>query len=216
MIKNIVFDLDGTILDTESFIIDGINYSLRNMDLPEKGEDEIREKIGLQSDAFYNELLYEYEEDEVKDIKKEIYSHKDRFIKEQGKLYDKMEDVIKSLHEKGYKLSICSHGKIDYIETILEHFHLKKYFSSVKGYEKDKTKEDHLKEIMKDENADRLVFVGDRYIDFEAAKNTGNISIGVTHGFGKEELIKADYVVDNPCEILQIIEKLNSKSNEEM
>jgi len=83
LIKNIVFDLDGTILDTESFIIDGINYSLRNMDLPEKGEDEIREKIGLQSDAFYNELLYEYEEDEVKDIKKEIYSHKDRFIKEQ-------------------------------------------------------------------------------------------------------------------------------------
>lgn len=211
MIKNIVFDLDGTILDTESFIIDGINYSLRNMDLPEKEKDEIREKIGLQSDAFYNELFYEYEEDEVKDIKKEIYSHKDRFIKEQGKLYEKMENVIKKLHEKGYKLSICSHGKIDYIENILEHFHLKKYFSTVKGYEKSKTKEDHLNEIMKEEKTEKLVFIGDRQIDFEAAKNTGNISIGVSHGFGKDELKLADYIVDNPCDIVEIIEKINNK-----
>lgn len=210
LIKNIVFDLDGTILNTESFIIDGINYSLRKMDLPEKEKDEIREKIGLQSDAFYNELFYEYEEDEVKDIKKEIYSHKDRFIKEQGKLYEKMEDVIKNLHSKGYRLSICSHGKIDYIENILEHFHLKKFFSTIKGYEKSKTKEDHLREIMKEENTDKLVFIGDRYIDFEAAKNTGNISIGVSHGFGKEELKKADYVVDNPCDIIDIIEKINN------
>lgn len=211
LIKNIVFDLDGTILDTESFIIDGINYSLRKMDLPEKQKDEIREKIGLQSDAFYNELFYEYEEDEVKDIKKEIYSHKDKFIKDQGHLYEKMEDVIKKLHSEGYKLSICSHGKIDYIENILEHFHIKKYFSTVKGYEKSKTKEDHLREIMKEEKTDKLVFIGDRYIDFEAAKNTGNISIGVSHGFGKEELEKADYVVDNPYKIIDIIEKINKK-----
>lgn len=208
MIKNIVFDLDGTILDTESFIIDGINYSLKKLDLPEKGKDEIIEKIGLESDTFYNELFYEYEEDEVKNIKKEIYTQKDIFIKEKGKLYDKMEDVIKKLHEKDYKLHICSNGKIDYIENILEHFHLKKYFSTIKAYEKFKTKENHLLEIMKEENTDKLIFVGDRYIDFEAAKNTGNISIGVSHGFGKEELKKADYVVENPCDIVKIIEKI--------
>lgn len=211
MIKNIVFDLDGTILDTESFIIDGINYSLKKLDLPEKGKDEIIEKIGLESDSFYNELFYEYEEDEIKNIKKEIYTQKNIFIKEKGKLYDKMEDVIKKLHEKGYKLHICSNGKIDYIENILEHFHLKKYFSTIKAYEKFKTKENHLLEIMKEENSDKLIFVGDRYIDFEAAKNTGNISIGVRHGFGKEELKKADYVVENPCDIVEIIEKINEQ-----
>jgi phosphoglycolate phosphatase-like HAD superfamily hydrolase len=64
---------------------------------------------------------------------------------------------------------------------------------------------------MKDENTDKLVFIGDRYIDFEAAKNTGNISIGVSHGFGREELKKADYVVDNPCDIVQIIEEINKE-----
>ena len=111
-----------------------------------------------------------------------------------------------------------------YVERILEHFDLKKYFAVVVGSELDGTREtkdqvvqETLHQLFKENpiEPDQVYMIGDRKFDVEGARALGVESVGVTYGYGsKEELkeAKADYIVQS----VEELEKFLLRGSEEL
>ena len=129
-------------------------------------------------------------------------------IPKKGELYDGIKEMLITLDNNGYDLSICSNGRVKYIEMVLETTGIQDYFIHIKGNEPGKSKTDQLRSLLDELNTDKAVMVGDRYHDIEAAKKVGLPSIGVAYGFGREEIESADHIAEEPLDIYEIVQRI--------
>jgi phosphoglycolate phosphatase len=207
-IDTIIFDVDGTLFQTDVYIYGLLNEILAEMELPSVEKEKVIKNIGIPSQAFYEELFGHYGEEMVKKIrarKNELYFD---CIRKKGLLYKGVVELLDQLCEKGFKLGICSNGRFEYIDFLLKTFDLEKYFCVVKTYEENSSKTKMINEIKNELKVEELIFVGDRIIDFKAASNNGCVSIGMTYGYGGEEISYADYSAEDVEQLNALIEKI--------
>jgi len=111
-------------------------------------------------------------------------------------LYPGVEDCIKALKEKGYRIGMASSKPEESCRRILEHFHLLSLFDDVVGATFDGTrdkKEQILNEVFrrwKEVPREEMCLIGDTIFDVEGAKAAGLPCIAVTFGFGDLEQMK--------------------------
>lgn len=101
-----------------------------------------------------------------------------KHIVKSGRLYDGVVEMLNKLKEDGYTLCICSNGSSEYVENILHTFGLTDKFSIIKSRIDGLSKSQLIKQILDETLSTSAVVVGDRLIDFEAANDTGCLSIG--------------------------------------
>ncbi|MBS3781113.1 MAG: HAD family hydrolase [Candidatus Thermoplasmatota archaeon] len=202
--KLIIFDLDGTLYKTEEVSVPALKDAFSRFGIMLSGET-ILNQFGEPTDQIIENLVPE-EKEHLKDrIKKAIIEKESELIPEKATLYDGVKSLLKDLKESGYELAICSNGRTDYIERVLKTTSIESYFTSIKGHEKGKKKSDLIQELMSEFSVESAVMVGDRYHDIEAAKKAGVKSVGALYGYGDAEAKKADFVIEEPEEILSII-----------
>lgn len=206
----ILFDLDGTLFNTKSGIVNCVQYALNYYGIYEKNPDNLEKFIGPPLHKSFSVFYGFDEEKSIEATAKYRERYKDTGIFE-CELYDGIEELLKKLKENGKILGVATSKPEIFAERILEQFGVMKYFSKITGSLLDNTRSDKAEVIMvalerlgAAECTERVIMVGDREHDIIGAKANGLASIGVEWGFAKENEFQnagADYIVDTVEEL---------------
>lgn len=209
----IIFDLDGTLLDTLDDLADSVNSVMNSEGFPARTRDEVRSFVGEGYRLLIKRALPESTDDDEIDRCTEIFrTEYFKNIANKTKPYDGIEGLLNELRKMGIKIGVVS-NKMD--EAVKEacRFYFGNIIDAAVGDNPERNKKpapDNVYEVLKQLNSDKqnTLFVGDSNIDVKTAKNAELVCVGVTWGFrSKEVLIKegADYIIDKPCELLKYI-----------
>ncbi|MBR6627763.1 MAG: HAD hydrolase-like protein [Lachnospiraceae bacterium] len=216
MKKYLLFDLDGTLTDPKIGITTCVQYALADQGIEEPDLDKLEGFIGPPlRDSFMS--FYGFDEEQAEAA---IAKYRERFRDVglfENEIYKGMKKMLRTLYRRGYKLAVASSKPEIYVERILEHFHIKQYFSVVTGSTLDGTrdkKEDVIKEAFKrmfGQNpvpVEDVYMIGDRLFDVEGAHMQGIECVAVSYGYGSvEELMEAgaDYIVHTVDELKEFL-----------
>ncbi|MCD7872553.1 MAG: HAD hydrolase-like protein, partial [Clostridiales bacterium] len=131
--KSVIFDFDGTICKTAEGIIKSAKYALESMNFPlPEDESELEFFIGPPLLVTFQERYGADAQTALELVKKyrERYTNTGIF---ESEIYDGIENLLSTLKDDGIKIGIASSKPQKYVETLLEHFGIIKYFNSICG-----------------------------------------------------------------------------------
>ena len=207
--KAIIFDLDGTLLDTLTDLAEGTNYALRVNGFPERTTDEIRRFVGNGARKLIERAVPDGQvEAALEKVRQDFNVYYKVHCKDHTGPYPGIMEMLQELVQQGYALGVVS-NKPDFAvqELIPEYF--PGIFASVSGERPGVAKKpapDLIREAMKNLQADssNAVYVGDSEVDLEAAANAGIPCISVAWGFKGRRFLEeqhAGMIIETPAEI---------------
>lgn len=213
----IIFDLDGTLLNTIPDLAASTNYALSALGFPTRAEHEIKSFVGDGIDMLFRRALPKEHSNNENVLKmhnifvKHYAIHNADFTKP----YDGIIDTVKKLNDKGIKTAVASNKYHDGAIAVINRFFPAVKFDSVYGLRdgyKPKPNPAIVYDILRDCNIKdktKVLYVGDSVTDIMTAKNAEVDVAAATWGYRSvEELSKAEpeYIIDSPHLILDIIE----------
>ena len=212
MKKAIIFDLDGTLLNSLIDIAESVNFVLEKYNFPTHNIEDYKYMIGNGIQVLIEKAL-------PNNISKTDFG---KYFKEASTVYEQRQtqkthpydgimDMLYSLSEKGISLNILSNKPDNFTKDVVNHFFKDINFKIVFGAREDIPKKpapDAVNEIVNTLgfNKQEFMYMGDTSTDMLTA-NAANIeSIGVTWGYRKvDELLNAGakHIVNNPAEVLR-------------
>jgi phosphoglycolate phosphatase len=210
---NILFDLDGTIIDPGDGIIKSYSKALVALGFEDKITPDMNWVVGPPlRKSFATILPSEMVEDAV--AKYREFHAAGGLI--EAILYDDIAAIIENLHASGHQLFICTAKNVPFARQNIEQFDLLGYFTEIYGSHLDGKFDDKAElvgHIIDTHQLDKsqTFMIGDREHDIIAAKKNGIAGIGVLWGYGSEDELKraeASDLVDNPQELLRLINQL--------
>lgn len=196
--KSVIFDLDGTLMDTSIGIFKSIDETLKKYSLEFINIDDRKTFIGPPIvTSFKNYFkLSDDKANEMGEYFRNNYKEANIF---EAKAYDDLETFLEFLKSKNIKTGVATYKRFDMAERLLEKFDLAKYFTDIQGsnFEATLTKKNILENCINKIgiSKEETLFVGDTLGDLESAKVLGVDFCAVTYGFGfKEDL---EYVEKN-------------------
>lgn len=214
--NTIIFDMDGTLVDSADFIIKCSHEMLAEMKLPPCEIEDLRFIVGPPlSHTFVNEFQVPQERlDEALAIYKNLYESTE---KTPEFLFSNIEQMLSFLKSNGRTLAVATSKKELSARRDLKQLGIDHYFDFVAGLDEEAGRNSKAKVIlhaMENLNTDPedAVMVGDRYFDVEGATEAGIPCLGVLYGYGdRDELLaaKVKAMVKKPKDVVAYF--LNSK-----
>jgi len=209
--KAVVFDFDGTIVDSEEGIARGFQFALRSQGIEEDLE-VIKDLIGP---PLSRTIITKYglsEEDGAKAMKlhREYYNEIGLY---QSKIFPLVIELLEGLKDLGVQMMIATNKAEQFAVDQIKYFGLEGYFDAVVGNNHEQTKgskADFINIAITNLGLDKseMMMVGDRYNDIEAGKLVGLHTVGVLYGYGSEQEIKEvnpTYIIKDPLELIDIV-----------
>lgn len=194
--RAVLFDMDGTLVDSSEGITKSVQYALKHCGIDEPDRRKLTPFIGPPlSESFRN--YYGFSKEQALcavTVYRERYNRVGIF--ECG-LYPGTEACIRTLKSRGYRIGVASSKPEASCRRILEHFGILALFDDVTGATFDakiETKEEVLREVLRrwpELSAEELCLVGDTIYDVEGARQVGMPCIAVSFGFGDVEEMRA-------------------------
>ncbi len=210
----IIFDLDGTLIDSQRDIAVSLNETLEAVSIPPLALELVYSYVGNGVRPLLEKTMAEAgRKDEIGVAVEHFRRIYPRRLLETTVMFDEVEELLEHFIGNGKKMAIASNKPYGYVADIVKGLNMERYFLSVKGGDSYKTKKpepEMLDTIISDIGADRnrTVFVGDSAVDIQAGKNSSLKTVGVTYGFRpREEVIGSnpDAVAQSPAELREII-----------
>lgn len=206
-IKNIIFDLDGTLWDSREQIIEAWKNVISDININAKDLDNLMGKTNAEYIKF---LFPNFSDKEAEKLMKKCEIEEVKYLTQFGaKLYDNIIPIIKDL-SKSYKLFIVSNCQKGYIESFLEHYNLTEFFLDTEcNGNTNKLKEENIKLLMNRNNLkqNQTCYIGDTQSDYNASLNNNIEFIWCKYGFGK--FPNYEKYVNKPEEISCLIRTLD-------
>lgn len=238
--NTLIFDLDGTLLDTLEDLKDGANHALQVYGLPERSLNEVRCFVGNGIKNLMQKCVYEpfsdgkKEESEqnssVNNCVQAEFQHFDELLEEfrnfynensmnKTQAYDGIYELLDRLKHAGYKLLILSNKHDEAVKALSDYYFkdlIDAAAGSAEGIEK-KPSADGVFRVLKMAGCsiNGSIYIGDSEVDIKTAENAGVPCISCLWGFrGKETLIKAGAKIfaEKPEDIWDIVGKLNQEA----
>lgn len=205
--KAVLFDIDGTILDTHDSIFRAVKYTLDKHGLSVTEEQLIRAK-GKPLKEFYKSLFPELEHDLLAKTHHDYVDGKP----DMSKVFPNVEQVLKKLKTDGILIAAVSNrAKVGLVES-LKSGKVYKYFDVILGLDDVKNPKPHKDHPLKaleilGIDQESAIMVGDTENDILAGKNAGIKTVGVTYGWIGQDIKnhKPDFVIDGLEELLKVL-----------
>ena len=222
MKKVILFDLDGTLMNTKEGITKCAAYALKHYGIYVEDLDSLDFFIGPPLHKCFEEF-YGFDEKKAAEAAS-VYRERYRDIGVyECEPYTGIEEVLNYLFEKGYQLAVATSKPEIFAKQIMKKFGFSKYFVTIVGSLLDNSRSSK-KEVIEEAFAQlgvgtvyqksEVLMVGDRKHDIIGAKQTGIETLGVKYGFARENELQeagADYIAEQPQDIIRIIKELEEK-----
>lgn len=208
----VVFDLDGTLIDSMDAIMESINKTFSHFGLgPYDWDRDIVRFFGKPFEYWAETLLQEggkYSESNVKETVKKMWDNYAVIGPEKAKLKEGAGKLLKALDERGVKMAVATNMISRHAKSFFEHFEMKKYFKeicTVDDVERGKPHPDQMDCILGTlkVDKDRVLMTGDSGSDLEFARNSG-VKVALLDSPWNKEL-KPDYRVGKLEDILRIV-----------
>lgn len=211
--KAIIFDLDGTILDTLDDLMLSVNYALNSYNLPIRTKEEIRSFVGNGIQKLIERAVPNDTQNSITD--KVFATFKEYYAihcADNTKPYADILKVLDTLKNKGYLLAVVS-NKADFAVQTLCDTYFSKTFDYVVGAKDNIAKKpapDSVNEVIRHFNltASDCIYIGDSEVDIKTAINANTDCISVSWGFRDSDFLKqskAQIIIHSPLDILDLV-----------
>jgi len=214
--KAVIFDLDGTLLDTIEDLTDSMNASLAQMGYPTKTVDECKILVGDGLGTFISRSLPQSSSDDPEDARRLRELIRIEYRKrnaDKTRPYPGIREMLASLGRKGIPLAILSNKPHDSTREVVEKYFPDVDFRFVFGAREDVPVKPHPEGAlaiarMLDISPAEVLYVGDTNTDMQTASAAGMFAAGVLWGFRTAEELKkngARVLVSEPMELCDLV-----------
>ena len=208
-INTVVFDLDGTLLDTLDDLCNSVNFALRASGFPERGKSEIRLFLG---NGIRNLMLKSVPKNTAESLFEKAFGYfREHYLQhclDTTRPYPGIMQLLGDLQEKGYKMAIVS-NKIDKAVKELNDKFFAKFISSAVGESvnvKRKPCPDTVLKALKElgSSKEESIYVGDSEVDLQTAENAALPCVSVSWGFRDKDYLQkigAKHLIDKPIDL---------------
>lgn len=209
----VIFDLDGTLLNTLDDLTDSVNHALALFDFPCRSIAEIRSFVGngvgrLMELSIPDGLNNPHFEQCLSDFR----THYSKNMWNKTGAYEGMMELLCQLAKEHFKMAVVSNKFDSAVKELIQDYfgeYIKVAIGESKNVSRKPAPDTVLKALEQLGSApEKAVYVGDSEVDVKTAKNAGLVCVGVTWGFRDREVLEregADYIIDKPDELLKVI-----------
>ena len=211
--RGIIFDLDGTLINTLGDLTDAMNHSLAQLGCPLRTQKECRRMIGNGLAKFAERALPENCKHLRDNLQNIMVSHYQQHCLIKTAPYEEIEEIVRLLGNKGVRLAVLTNKNQEPAEAIVRHFWDDGVFDPVIGIccgRKIKPDPQITLEILEQWQlaASEVIFVGDSEVDMQTANAAGVTPVGCEWGFRNKEQLQtagAEILIQNPLQLLDIL-----------
>ncbi len=205
--KLAIFDLDGTLHDSSAALTPSVEEALEEAGAPVPPGRDIEALYGQPLDFIASALVRD------ESLRDGFISALRRIQKEKvalrGRLFPGVREALADIASKGFRMAVCSNAGEGYIELVLGALGISGLFDLATGLGDRRSKSETLAVILASLGPRVAVMIGDRHLDFLAARDARIPSIGCAWGYGsREELRLADVVARRPGDLPGLVEML--------
>ncbi len=208
MNKVVAFDLDGTLSQSDAYLLRAYEGGLEAMGMPMLPKERLMQMIGGTVDDNKEIILPEGSMEKFMEYLHVVDSLAEKYARLYGHTYPGIPEALARLREKGYKIALCSNGAEGYIRFILDVLGIQELFDAIQPNIPGWNKSDLLRKILKDFQTTQGVMVGDRHFDWEAAKDNQVPFIGCLYGLFPNEVEKAEFTISSPEQLPALVESI--------
>ncbi len=212
-LRNIFFDLDGTLVDTKPGVFRCYQYALEKLGQPYPGDDAMLQFLGPPLRYAFTTLL------KTKDnavIENAVSIYRERYTTTgiyECAPYPDILKLLAELHQHHLHLFIVTTKAKPYADTIAQYLGFNKWLTDVYGPGMNGDMDDKAEMIRhilstRSLKPQETVMIGDRERDIKAGKVNGTQTIGITYGYGDTQEISAavpDFICQSPAEIGELV-----------
>lgn len=205
----ILFDLDGTLLNTLEDLTDGVNYALKQFDCPPQTPAQIRSYLGNGAKQLIALSLPENMQDQVDKVLDVYRAYYSAHCQIKTAPYAGIPEALAKLGEK-YPIAVVSNKPDAATKPLIAQYFPGIYALGEKSDCPRKPAPDMLKKAMADIGVDACVYVGDSEVDVLTARNTGVPCVAVSWGFRDRDVLEESrpaFICDDTADLVEMIEK---------
>ena len=211
--NTLIFDLDGTLLNTLDDLTNSINYSLNKLNFPPRSSEEICSFVGNGIEKLIELSLPEKTSyDQFAKCLFIFQKHYSENMKNKTRPYNGIIDLLQYLKENNYNMAIVS-NKFQEGVTDLNNYYFSDYIDVAIGKSPEMRKKPYPDTILAaidklGASKENCLYIGDSEVAIKTAQNTKIKCVGVDWGFRGKDLLQelgADYVIDTPHDLISII-----------
>ncbi len=219
-IKLVIFDLDGTLIDSRLDLVHSVNAALRHINRPELPEEVIASYVGDGAPVLIQRALGGESIDEslVRKGLEYFLSYYREHKLDHTTIYTGIREALATIQNSNNghprKMAILTNKPVNPSRAIVEALGLAPYFSQVYGGNSFATKKPDPEGALKllaeaGVKPDQAAIVGDSHVDIQTGRNAGLWTLAVTYGFAPHtlEVEQPDVTVDQPSELAEVFRK---------
>lgn len=208
-VSAVVFDIDGTLLDSATGIVTGFQHALRSVGFEPPDEATLRADLGPPVEAIFTSLRLPPEL-----LLRAVAAYRFYYRElgmHQAEAYAGVPELLKGLQGR-IRLGTATAKRTDAAEAILNTHELARFFEVVNGTDEVRTTKPetiaHTLTLLGDPDPASVVMVGDRHSDITGGRACGVRTVGVTWGYGSPDELRtaaADVLVDSPADLGRLL-----------
>lgn len=181
--KSIIFDLDGTLVDSKNQIRTALNQARRRFNFSELSSQRIEELIGLPIDHFLEDL--EISDEETNQLIVEFRTILQLIINDGNPLFPGVIEFVSYHRSNGHSIGIATSKPTFLAESVISNSELNGLIDVIQGTDGFPAKPDptSILKAMNRLDTDRAIMIGDRVEDIRAANAAGIVSVGIAQSF---------------------------------